>query len=84
MYTFSANVVFDKTTNGQTDIKHLSESVTFEDPFSNAPTLATIEFGNDIKISVYHMSCFIYVCPFVALSKAKFAENVHSVLCSPY
>ena len=41
-------------------------------------------FKSDIKISVYHVSCFISVCPFGALSKAKFAENVHIVLSSPY
>ena len=28
------------------------------------------------KISVYRISCFISVCPFVAASKAKFAQNV--------
>ena len=43
-------------------------------------------FKSDItksKISVYHILCFISVCPFVALSKAKFAQNVHIVLSSP-
>ena len=35
-------------------------------------------------LSVYHISSFISVCPFVALSKAKCAENVHIVLSCPY
>ena len=39
---------------------------------------------SDIELSVYHISCFISVCPFVALSKATFAENSHIVLSSPY
>ena len=37
---------------------------------------------SDIKLSVYHLSCFISVCPFVALSKATFAETLHIVLSS--
>ena len=37
-----------------------------------------------IKLSISHISCFISVGSFVALSKAKFAENVHIVLSSPY
>ena len=32
-------------------------------------------FKSDIELGVYHISCFICVCPFVALSKAKFAES---------
>ena len=36
------------------------------------------------QISVYHVSCFISVCPFIALSKARFAENLHILLLSPY
>ena len=31
----------------------------------------------DIKLSVYHISCVISVCPFVALSNATFAEKLH-------
>ena len=38
----------------------------------------------DIELSVYHILRFKSVCPFVALSKAEFAENVHIVLSSPY
>ena len=42
-------------------------------------------FKSDIELSVYHISCFISVCPVVALSKAKFAENSHcAALSSPY
>ena len=41
-------------------------------------------FKSDIRISVYYSSCFIYVCPFIALLKAKFAKNVHIVLSSHY
>ena len=41
-------------------------------------------FKSDIKISLYHISCFISVCPFVALSEAECAENLHIVLSSPY
>ena len=37
-----------------------------------------------VEISVYTMFRVLYVCPFVALSKAKFAENVHIVLSGPY
>ena len=40
-------------------------------------------FKSDIEPSVYHILCFISVCPFVALSKAKSAENVQFVLSSP-
>ena len=47
---------------------------------SFSPTI----FKNDIEISVYHISCFISVCPFDALSKARFAENLHIVLSNPY
>ena len=37
-------------------------------------------FKSDIiKLNVYHISCFISVCPFVALSKAKFAENFYFI-----
>ena len=42
---------------------------------SFSPTI----FQSDIELSVYHIWCFISVCPFVALSKAKFAANVHIV-----
>ena len=40
---------------------------------------------SDIQISFCHMSCFIYlsVRSYVAVSKAKLAENVHIVLSSP-
>ena len=44
---------------------------------SFSPTI----FKSDIELSVYHISCFISVCPLVALSKAKFAENLHFVFC---
>ena len=37
-----------------------------------------------IKLSFYHISCFVSVCPFVPLSKAKFADNLQIVLSSPY
>ena len=37
-------------------------------------------FKATLSLSVYHISCSISVCPFVALSTAKFAENVHIVL----
>ena len=47
---------------------------------SFSPTI----FNIDIELSVYHISCFISVCPFVALSKATFAEDSHIVLTSPY
>ena len=39
---------------------------------------------SNIEISVFHISCFISVCPFVYLSKEKFAENSHVVLSSLY
>ena len=32
---------------------------------------------SDIELNVEHISCFISVCPFGALSTATFAENVH-------
>ena len=41
-------------------------------------------FKSDIELSVYHISCFISVCPFVGLSKATFADNLHTVLSSPH
>ena len=45
-------------------------------------------FKSDIKITVYHtvyhILCFKSVCPFVAVSKAKFAEFFYIVLTSPY
>ena len=41
-------------------------------------------FKSDIELSVYHISCFISVCPFVALLKATCAEHLHIVLSSPY
>ena len=47
-------------------------------------SFSTTILKSDIKLSVYHISCFISVCPSVALSKAKFAENVYIVLSSPY
>ena len=40
---------------------------------SFSPTI----FKRNTEITVYHILCFISVCPFVALLKAKFAENVH-------
>ena len=42
---------------------------------SFSPTI--FKFKSDMKLSVYHISCFISVCPFVAVSKAKFAKNLH-------
>ena len=39
---------------------------------------------SDIELSVFHISCFISVRPFVDLSKATFAEKSHLVLSSPY
>ena len=39
---------------------------------------------SDTELSVYHISCFISFCPFVALSKATFAENLDIVLSRPY
>ena len=68
MFKTSANSVFDKATNGQIDIKH-------EMWYKHLSHNATYHM---------HMLCFISVCPFVALSKAKFAESVHIVLSSPY
>ena len=47
---------------------------------SFSPTTFKLTF----EINVYLISCFIYVCPFLALSEAKLAENVHIVLSSPY
>ena len=48
MCTFSADFVLDTATNGQTykirDVVNTYLNVTFEDLFSNAPTLAKIEF----------------------------------------
>ena len=41
-------------------------------------------FNSDIQVSVFPISCFIYVCPFVALSKTTHAENSHFVLSSRY
>ena len=53
MCTFSANVAFDTATYERTnryktrDVVNTYLNVTFEDLFSNAPTLAKIEFGHD-------------------------------------
>ena len=41
-------------------------------------------FNSDIQLSVFLISCFIYVCPFVAVLKATYAENLHIVLSSRY
>ena len=41
-------------------------------------------YKNAIKLSAYHILCFISDCPFVALSKAKFAEKLHTVLSRPH
>ena len=68
--------------------KHLAKG-TFEDgrvgvkPAPTRPSqrssLETIFTESDIELSVFHFSCFISVCQFVTLSKAKykFAENSH-------
>ena len=40
--------------------------------------------NSDIQLSVYSISCFISVCPFVALLKATYAENSHIVLSCRY
>ena len=45
---------------------------------SFSPTI----FKTDIELSVYHISCSVF--PFVALSKATFANNLHIVFSSPY
>ena len=53
MCTCSANVAFYTATYERTnryktrDVVNTYLNVTFEDMFSNAPTLAKIEFGND-------------------------------------
>ena len=39
-------------------------------------------FNSNIELNVSPISCFIYVCPFVALSKATYAENSHIVWSS--
>ena len=41
-------------------------------------------FNSNIQLSAYTCSCFISVCPFVALLNAKFAEHLHTVLSNPY
>ena len=44
-------------------------------------SFSTAIFNGDIQLSVCSFSCFIsYVCPFVALFKITYAENVHIVL----
>ena len=66
MCEFSAYVAFKKATNGQTQYKTRTE-------------VNTAIFNSDIQLSVYFFSCFISVCPFVALLKATYAEKSHIV-----
>ena len=42
--------------------------------------LSTAIFNSDIQPSDDSLSCFLSVCPFVALLKATYAENSHIVL----
>ena len=44
---------------------------------SFSPTI----FKSDIEVNVYHISCFIFVCPFVALSKANFLPKIRTLFC---
>ena len=41
-------------------------------------------FNSDILLSVYSFSCFLSVCPFVSLLKARYAEHSHIVLSCRY
>ena len=89
MCTFSVNFAFDKATNGHTYIcntkcgKQLALVISKLDLCEGGSVWLAI-FTSDIKLGVDHISCFIFVCPFAAVSKATVAENVHIVLSSPY
>ena len=89
MREFSANVAFDKATNGQTDIEHkngetLSPMSLLNSIYAEGGSFSPTIFNSDIELSVFPISCFMSVCPFVDLSKATFAENSHIVLFSRY
>ena len=42
-------------------------------------SFSTAIFNSDIQLSVYSFLCFVSVCPLVALLKATYAENSHTV-----
>ena len=47
-------------------------------------SFSTAIFNSDIQLSFFSFSCFISVCPFVALLKATYAENMHIALSCRY
>ena len=49
--------------------------------FCEGESFPTAIFNSDTQLSVYSCACFIFLCPFVALLKATYAENSHIVLC---
>ena len=50
---------------------------------SEGGSFSILLFNSDIQLTVFSCSCFMSVCPFVALLKAKFAEHLHTVLSCP-
>ena len=54
--------------------------------FAREGSFSTAIFNSDIQLSFFSLSfsCFISVCPFVALLKATYVENSHIVLSTPY
>ena len=67
----SACLTFDKATNGQTVIKHEMEK--------SLSSMLLLKIGDE-KLTHF----VFYICPFVALSKAMYADNSHIVLSSRY
>ena len=96
MCEFSACVAFNKSTNGLTDIKQrkevkylaechccrsqLKSSLPFSD-LCEGGSFSTAMFSSDIQLSVYSFSCFISVCPFVALLKATLFRKCAHCFC---
>ena len=68
-------LVFKKINQNTQDIKNDA----FQTLSLRGRKLSTAIFNSDIQLSVYSFSCFISVCPFVALLKATYAKNLRIV-----
>ena len=75
--------IFGKATNGQTDIYKTRDvvitylNVTFEDPFSKAPTLAKIEFGGE----VFTTSRVLYLFVRSSLCRRQHLPKMSTLFC---
>ena len=61
--------------------EYLSYNVTSKPYLCEGGSLSPTILNSEIELSVFSISYFISVCPFVAMSKAMYAENSHIVFC---